>query len=171
MGTGSFPGVKRPGLGVDLPPPSSAEVKERVELNLYSPSGPSRPVVGWNLPLYIERISNSVCKKTIKWQHNSRCCELFFVLFPIIIIIIFYCTRYTEKYTGKIMCIIVDILINSLFCILKCMLLTCRPNFVEGAFAGLVFVHHQVPRHWHAFRHKQQNVFYTENFFKNFVNI
>jgi hypothetical protein len=28
----SFPGVKRPGLGVDHPPPSSAEVKERVEL-------------------------------------------------------------------------------------------------------------------------------------------
>jgi len=31
MGTGSFPGVKRPGRGVDHPPPSSA-VKERVEL-------------------------------------------------------------------------------------------------------------------------------------------
>jgi hypothetical protein len=32
MGTGPFPGVNRPGRGVDLPPPSSAEVKERVEL-------------------------------------------------------------------------------------------------------------------------------------------
>ena len=32
MGTGSFPGVKRPGHGVDHPPASSAEVKERVEL-------------------------------------------------------------------------------------------------------------------------------------------
>jgi hypothetical protein len=32
MGTGSFPEVKRPGRGVDHPPPSSAEVKERVEL-------------------------------------------------------------------------------------------------------------------------------------------
>ena len=29
-GTGSFPGVKLPGHGVDNPPPSSAEVKERV---------------------------------------------------------------------------------------------------------------------------------------------
>jgi hypothetical protein len=28
MGTGSFPGVKRPGRGVDHPPPSSAEVKK-----------------------------------------------------------------------------------------------------------------------------------------------
>jgi len=32
MGTGSFPGVKRPELGIDHPPSSSAEVKERVEL-------------------------------------------------------------------------------------------------------------------------------------------
>jgi hypothetical protein len=32
MGTGSFPGVKRPGRGVDHPPQSSAEGKERVEL-------------------------------------------------------------------------------------------------------------------------------------------
>jgi hypothetical protein len=46
MGTGSFPGVKRPGRGVDHPPPSSAKVKERVELYLYSPSGPSWPVLG-----------------------------------------------------------------------------------------------------------------------------
>ena len=30
MGTGSFPGVKRPGCDVDLPPPSIAEAKERV---------------------------------------------------------------------------------------------------------------------------------------------
>jgi hypothetical protein len=33
----SFPGVKRPGRGVDHPPQSSAEVKERVELYLCSP--------------------------------------------------------------------------------------------------------------------------------------
>jgi hypothetical protein len=28
LGTGSFPGVKRPGRGADHPPPSSAEVKK-----------------------------------------------------------------------------------------------------------------------------------------------
>jgi len=39
MGTGSFPGVKRPGRGVDHPPPFSAEVKERVEIYLCSPLG------------------------------------------------------------------------------------------------------------------------------------
>jgi hypothetical protein len=39
-------GVKRPGRGVDHPPPSSAEVKEIVELYLHSPSGPSWPDLG-----------------------------------------------------------------------------------------------------------------------------
>jgi hypothetical protein len=38
MGTrGSFPGVKRPGREADHSPPSSAEVKECVELYLHSP--------------------------------------------------------------------------------------------------------------------------------------
>ena len=46
MGTGSFPGVKRPGRGVDYPPPSNVEVEGRVELYIYSPSGPSWPVIG-----------------------------------------------------------------------------------------------------------------------------
>jgi hypothetical protein len=32
--------------------PSSAEVKERVRLHFYSPSGSSWPVLGWNLPSY-----------------------------------------------------------------------------------------------------------------------
>jgi len=45
-GTGSFAGVKRPGHGVDHPLPYSAKVKERVELYLYSPFGPSWPVLG-----------------------------------------------------------------------------------------------------------------------------
>jgi hypothetical protein len=32
MGTWSFPGVKRPGRGVDYPPPYKAEFKEKVDL-------------------------------------------------------------------------------------------------------------------------------------------
>jgi hypothetical protein len=48
MGTGSFPGGKAAGAWRW---PSSAKVKERVELYLHSPSGPSRPVLRWNLPL------------------------------------------------------------------------------------------------------------------------
>ena len=37
MGTGSFPGVKRPGRGADHPPPSKCRGQERVELYHYSP--------------------------------------------------------------------------------------------------------------------------------------
>jgi len=35
MGTGSFPGIKRPWRGVDHPPPHNAEVKEGVQLYLF----------------------------------------------------------------------------------------------------------------------------------------
>jgi hypothetical protein len=51
MGARSFLGVKQPGRGVDHPPPSSAEVKEGIELYLYSPSGSSWPFLGRTLPL------------------------------------------------------------------------------------------------------------------------
>jgi hypothetical protein len=53
---GLFPGVKRPGRGVDHPPSSSAEVKDRVELYLYSPSGPSWPVLGRTLLLQVIKL-------------------------------------------------------------------------------------------------------------------
>ena len=46
----SFPVVKRPGRGVNHPLPSSADVKERVEVYLSSPFGPSWPAVGWTSP-------------------------------------------------------------------------------------------------------------------------
>jgi hypothetical protein len=50
MGTGSLPrGVKRTGRGVDHAPPSSAKVKERVDLYLYYAAGPSWPLIGRTL--------------------------------------------------------------------------------------------------------------------------
>ena len=62
MGTGSFPGIKRPGRGADHPPPSKCRGHERVELYLYSPSGPSWPVIGrtftFTLYIYIYIISS-----------------------------------------------------------------------------------------------------------------
>ena len=45
MGTGCFLGVKWPGRGVDHPPPSRAEVEGSVQLYIYSPFGPSWPVI------------------------------------------------------------------------------------------------------------------------------
>jgi len=42
----SFPAVKRPKSGVNHPPACSFEVKERVELYLYSSSESARPVLG-----------------------------------------------------------------------------------------------------------------------------
>ena len=51
MRTMSFLGVKRWGRGINHPPLSRAEVKERVELYLYSATGPSWPLAGQILPL------------------------------------------------------------------------------------------------------------------------
>jgi hypothetical protein len=53
MGCGYFPGVKRPGSGVNHQSPCNAEVKERVELYLCCPSGPTWPVLGRTLPFII----------------------------------------------------------------------------------------------------------------------
>jgi len=46
MGTEPFAGVRQPGHGIDHPPPTSTEVKERVEIYFYSPFGSSQPVLG-----------------------------------------------------------------------------------------------------------------------------
>jgi hypothetical protein len=51
MTIGTFLRVKRPRLGAHHPPPPKTEFKERAELYLYFPSGPSWPVLGRNLPL------------------------------------------------------------------------------------------------------------------------
>jgi len=51
MGTGLLTGVMRMGHVVDHPLPNSVEVKERLESYLYSPCGPSGPVLGSPLTL------------------------------------------------------------------------------------------------------------------------
>ena len=44
--------VPQPTAPPRTPVPSSADVKERVQLYLYSPSGPSWPLLRWTLPLF-----------------------------------------------------------------------------------------------------------------------
>jgi len=74
VGTGSFPGIKWPGHG-DRPSPSSAEVKERVGLYLYLPSGPSWPVQGeLYLYLYLKGPSaNQTSMDSIKHPESDTC--------------------------------------------------------------------------------------------------
>ena len=72
MGTGSFSGIKRPGRGVDHPPPSRAEVRERVVLYLYSPSGASWPFRGCKYLLNTEN-SNFVSVNVVLKCGVSLC--------------------------------------------------------------------------------------------------
>jgi hypothetical protein len=46
--------------------PSSAEVKEGVELHFYSPSGSSLPVLGWNLPFKLQHPISTGTSRTRK---------------------------------------------------------------------------------------------------------
>ena len=71
-GTESFPGVKQPGRGIDHPTPSSAEIKERVELYLYFPSRPSWPVLGRNFTFtFTARKRNLLFVHPYSGQTNS----------------------------------------------------------------------------------------------------
>jgi hypothetical protein len=69
MGTGSFPGVKRPGRDADRTPHSSAEVKNRVELTSTLPKG----LCGlWKGDTYLHILTISVQLPLLyKSQHDS----------------------------------------------------------------------------------------------------
>jgi hypothetical protein len=76
-------GVKRAGCGVDHPPTSKAEVEERVQLYICSPSGPSWPVLGWPLPLplrTIHRKNESPLWKPTQNTHMSGRFSVFFFM-------------------------------------------------------------------------------------------
>ena len=62
------------GLGVNHPPTSSAEVKEIVELYLYSTSGPSWPVLGRTLH-YSIYVTGRWFRSSIDANHRDRKCD------------------------------------------------------------------------------------------------
>jgi hypothetical protein len=72
MGTGSFPGVKRPGRAVHHPPPYSAEVKERLELYLYSTSGRSWAFIGRTLVLALLEYIYLLPKTTLVRKQREK---------------------------------------------------------------------------------------------------
>ena len=89
MRTGSFLGGKAAEAWRWPPTLSTAEVKKRIELYLYSTSGPSWPVIGWTLPLpylYGCRYGDPcvsfhnllVCHQTHSVSNEQKCllCEL-----------------------------------------------------------------------------------------------
>ena len=66
-------GVKRPGNGINHPPTSSADVKERVQLYLYSPSVSSCYVTWWNLLfIYSKRKKKRWSTRETTYQHRWR---------------------------------------------------------------------------------------------------
>ena len=81
MCTGSFPGVKRPGRGVDYPPPSSAVVEGRVELYTCSPSGPSWPAQGRTLSCFLVPVCISSLHFRACMSVSPRCCALLYPQF------------------------------------------------------------------------------------------
>jgi hypothetical protein len=65
----SFPRVNRSGREIDHPPTSNVEVKERIELHLYSQCGPSWSVLGWPLPGTSFGLGN-------RWQSPAANCSV-----------------------------------------------------------------------------------------------
>ena len=68
------------GVGVDHPPPFSAEVKERVELHLYYSSGCSWPVIGRSLPFTFLKVRFCVTVLPIRF-----CLYIFCLLFQTVL--------------------------------------------------------------------------------------
>ena len=78
-----FPGGKEDGAWSWTPTPISAEVKERIQLYLYSPSGPSWPVLGWTLPLplpLVVSVRSSCCREYL-WSHHTLFLQIILITY------------------------------------------------------------------------------------------
>jgi len=65
----SLPGLRRRGRGVEHPPPSIADVKERAPLYLFFPVGPSWPVMGWTFYVCVIDGWSGACVLTFVTGH------------------------------------------------------------------------------------------------------
>jgi hypothetical protein len=77
MGTGSFPGVKRPGRCVDHPLHLAPRVKKECSYTSTPPSGPSWSVLGWTLPLNYQhtlKIGTKLLPESSEKLHIWRSC-------------------------------------------------------------------------------------------------
>ena len=68
----SFPGVFLPLRGVDHSPPSSAKIKERIELGLFSHYGPSLSVPRWRLP-FTSTLQRRSKRDRTEWPVAGSC--------------------------------------------------------------------------------------------------
>jgi len=81
----SFPGVKRPGRGVDHPSLFSVDVKKRVELYLYPPSGPLWSLLGWTLTLPLISFGNfGFISLFIFFAYTVVCLAIVFSIFMMV---------------------------------------------------------------------------------------
>ena len=95
IGTGSFPGVKRPGRDVDHPAPPSADVKERVEQCLYFPPWAFMACYKENLGFYC--LLSVIYSCIYIFMHFSFLSLLLSVLLLVINLTIFLLLVYTYK--------------------------------------------------------------------------
>ena len=74
----SFPGVKRQGCGVDVPPQSSTEVKEIIELYVFYLSGHSWPFLGGAAPVSLCLCQMALIFRQLLHVHTFRILRLSF---------------------------------------------------------------------------------------------
>jgi hypothetical protein len=71
MGTGSFPGLRRPGRDADHTLPSSAEVKKELSYTSIHPMGPPGPVTGFPLPLPLPLLLLTAIELSLGGSRNT----------------------------------------------------------------------------------------------------
>ena len=101
----SFLGVERPGSAVDNPPPSSAEVKERIELYLYSSS---RQIL-CSLRVWSLVGVSGICQNIRPWPPQHFCRQtvgntkqaIQSLSAQVTKLVIRVCTRVTKRYSNE----------------------------------------------------------------------